>query len=209
MFLRTKPITLKKNSIMRSLSQPFSILLIALFFISLQGCKTENDIDKDPETKIITNAPGTVSAKIDGDTFVNSGFRSVSIQLSFDENDNTYRIQVEAETENNGFEDRIQFSLWSTDFSSLKVGDTFIAGANLNNGEKVFDGDFYRKGTTEGDDTDIMADSYPGATSTCTITKIDHENRLLSGIFSFEAIGYFDDSIRFSITDGVFTELEY
>lgn len=195
---------------MQYLSKPYYFALFAISVILLSNaCKKEETLDEDPEETEITNEPGTVTAKIDGEFFKNNGFFSVSSSLSINDDSNEYRFNFSAERDKNGVEDRITFSLFGLDFESLKEGAVFAAGSNINEGGLNFDGDFYRISRVEGDDTDIITDSEQNANSTCTITKLDRENRLISGTFAFKSIEIFGSGQTFVISDGVFTELPY
>lgn len=179
------------------------------FFLSiiLWSC----DEGEPDDMKLPADEPGTISAYIDGDFFRSHGFSPVSASLKTDVNGvNQYRVSFEAEAEDNGIEQRITFSIWGTDFDSVKAGDSYSAGDEVGYGGNRFDGDFYRTGrSVEFADLDDITDSEQTSASTLSITAIDHENRLISGTFKFKSIDIFGSGLTFDITDGKFTEIQY
>lgn len=191
-----------KKNILNPTQFSIYILLLAV----LVACTKENTPKSDGPN--VTNEPGTVTAEIDGESFKNSGFLSVESELHIDEDFNQFDLQIDAETEIDGIEDRITVSIFGTDFASIKAGDIFVGG-DVANGGNHFDGDFYRNSRNPGDETDIICDSEQTPASTCTITEIDHEKQLISGTFQFKAISIFDETVTFSITKGVFTEIGF
>ncbi|WP_430931300.1 hypothetical protein [Saccharicrinis sp. 156] len=182
---------------------------IGIIFLSLLFMLGSCDEEEGSLEEFMTNEPGTITAKIDGENFKSAGVFPITVDLHIDEDYNQYDLQIEGERELNGFEERIIISLFGTDFSSIKAGDVFVGGADLNMGLKRFDGDFFRISRTEGDDTDIISDSEQGPASMATVTKIDFDNRLISGTFSFKSIDISDNTVSFQITDGVFTDIGY
>ncbi len=190
------------------LTMATALLLSGSMLLSSTSCKKEEKNEDSKTPVIITDEPGKVTAKIDGVPFSSKGFFAVNSQLKIN-SDNSYRINIGAEAEVNGIEDLITFSLFGTDFNVLKAGDVFVAGANLNNDENVFDGDFYRRSRIPGNNLDIISDSEQNANSTGTITAIDRVNRLITGTFEFKAIDIFGSGESYLITDGTFFELSY
>lgn len=180
------------------------ILSILLWSCSKEGSEDPND------NQLPADEPGTVSANIDVDFFRSHGFFSVSSDLHIDTDYDQYDLQIDGEGEDDGIERRITISIFGTDFTSVKAGDVFVGGADVGSGGMRFDGDFYRRGRGEGlGDIDDITDSEQTSASICTITAIDHQNRLISGTFKFKSIDIFGSGLTFDITDGMFTEIPY
>ena len=177
-----------------------------LFFTFLLAACSEKDLE---EQIFGEDEPGPIWAKIDGAAFESSRPLSLDVDLHIDTDFDQFDLQIEGEGEKDDIEQRIIISLFGEDFAGVEAGAVFFGGADITKGEYRFDGDFYRISRIEGNELDIIADSEQTANSICTITKIDHDNNLISGTFEFKAIDISDETVTFEITEGKFEDISF
>lgn len=183
-----------------------SIIVTVCFISFLSSClsdEAEDIIDQ------INDGPGTITATINGVNF-NSGGRLSEARLEFTNQNAQYSLRIDAEEEKDGFEEDLDLNLFGGDFSLLEVGDTFRGdGNNGNPNDLIFSGNYSKIGRTQGDNTDIQTATQSVSGDVCTITKLDRENRLVSGTFSYDAVDIFDGVTVYEVRNGVFTDLRY
>ncbi len=180
-------------------------LAVIMIFSILPGCDTEDTEEEIDD--LLNGGPGSVTATINGEEFVAEG-RLVEARLNIDDDPLEFSLRIDAERDKDGFEEDIDLNLFGVDFDLLEVGDVFTGDAGF--GELNFSGNYGKISRMQGDDTDIQTETEPDvASNVCTITKLDRENRLVSGTFSFDAIDFFDGTGTYEVRDGVFTDLSY
>lgn len=182
-----------------------SVLTLIVSCLFLTNCAKNDPV----EPLLGTDEPGPIWAKIDGAAFESSGPLSLDVDMHIDTDFDQFDLQIDGEGEKGGIEQRITISLFGEDFAGVEAGAVFFGGADITKGEYRFDGDFYRISRVEGSEMDIIADSEQTASSICTITKIDHDNNLISGTFKFKAIDISDPTSTFEITEGKFEDIAF
>ena len=161
-------------------------------FLALSSCKqTDNLIDPTP-------GENSMTAVIDGNEFAVSGI-PVTANYSV-VSDTIHTLAVAAATPPfDGVTEGIALALVSIGIDSMQAGDVFIVTSL----ERRAGAEYFLESPSQ----DISATAFETDIATVTITAIDYEEKLVSGIFSFDA-GDRDDSTKvYQIRDGVFTDV--
>jgi len=194
----------------------YHYLLFALLAIFVSSCNLSDIIDDDdlddddPESEIM-------SAKINGDAFMAVDSDKTLIQLDdvdaeLNLNGDVYELNISGLDFGNSYLTTITISLHGDSYSSLKVGDEFlgITEESYSSGSPIGAVGIIAKaslgGTTEFGGTTLFKEE---ETINVKITKLDKENELVSGTFSFIAKDEDDDNFEIRVTDGVFTDVEF
>lgn len=183
----------------------FRIHLVSLMFsfLFVTGCGSDDSEDiiedlNDDMDNVDPGTPGSITAKINGEDFSISG---IFVTADLSDQSNGYLLAIGGLKWVNETYYGMTLAMISSDFSTLDVGDTFSGG----NSEMFFAGGY---SVEIDDEIEIQSSSELVSSASCTITKIDRENNLISGTFSFDAI---DDSAEktYEVREGVFTDIEY
>eukprot|EP01013_Petalomonas_cantuscygni_P024622 TRINITY_DN46292_c0_g1_i1.p1 TRINITY_DN46292_c0_g1~~TRINITY_DN46292_c0_g1_i1.p1 ORF type:complete len:181 (+),score=16.68 TRINITY_DN46292_c0_g1_i1:3-545(+) len=166
----------------------------------------EDDMD-DPEAQIMT-------AKINGEAFSAVESDDTLIQLDevegdLDLNGDVFEISISGLDFGQSYLTTITLSLQGDDYPSLMEGSHFVGFTqeNLSSGDPSGAAGVVAKVSLDGD-TELGGITLFVGTIDVEITKLDKENELISGAFSFVAYDEDNDS-NIIVTDGVFTNVEF
>lgn len=186
---------------MKNYLSSFLSVLWCVFIIS--ACSPDenslDDILDDIEDGQAQSATATISAKVNGNDFASSGVFVTSVLNSM--GNGSYNLVIGAGRLSNGVDEAIALGMVSTDFNTLSAGDTFAGGET----ESLMVDSY---GLDDDGANDFTASSEPLNTNIVTITSIDHDAKLISGTFSFDAI---DDEteVVYEVREGVFTDIGF
>ena len=175
-----------------------SCLAVLLMFSS---CKPDDDDANPTVTPEVPVTPklGKIDCKINGKSF-SAAYPFTSGAIA-----NTspfYSIAVGGFDFIDGDSVGVALAMTGTDFSSLANGDVF-QGSTALPGMYALGSVSFNSGAKEED-----ADSEETLIATITVTKIDRDNNVISGTFSYEAKDP-DTESEFTVTEGVFTDIKY
>lgn len=164
----------------------------------LLGCSSNDDSSGE-----LDNLSGTyIAAKVNGTTFIsdNSGtFNLISAQLY--ESGSIFGLGIAAVIYSGDFSAKtLGIGLGGYDFDM--VVDGFEAAGE---GENFFVSGHYYEANTNGSEISSETES----NAYIKITSIDKVNKTISGEFNFIAIDDDNPDVTYTVTDGVFNDVEY
>lgn len=195
------------SNVMRKLQKRYYFL----FALLVNGCiiiddlGDDDDVKDDPEAQVMT-------AKVDGVDFSVVESEDKLIQLDFfegslDLNGDYYEINLNAYDFGSSHVTTITLILYGANYSDLKAGSQF--GGAIWKDESVFIGAIGGVGRARiGDEVDSGGITPIEGSINVEITKLDKENELISGEFSFVAYDE-DNDENIVVTDGVFTNVKF
>ncbi|MBR9774046.1 MAG: hypothetical protein GYB55_03200 [Cytophagales bacterium] len=166
----------------------------------------EDDMD-DPEAEIVT-------AKINGEAFSAVESDDALIQLDqvegdLDLNGDVFELSFTATDFGQSYLTTLSLSLQGLNYSDLKAGSQFVGFTeeNLSSGNPTGAAGVVAKASLDGE-TEFAGITLLVGTIEVELTKLDKENELMSGEFSF--VAYDDDNdTNIVVTEGVFTNVEF
>lgn len=185
---------------------PFSkpAVVVAFLMLVVFSCGTDEGtlIDLVPDNDpVAPGTPGSVTCKVDGTDFSASGVLATGT-LTF--TGDFYAMAIAGVDFFGQDTVALALAMSGTDFANLMENEAFtgegdIVNSNLGAGEI----NIHRRPTI-----DDKASSLETEIANITITKLDRDNELFSGTFSFEGLDP-DTNTRIVVTEGVFTDIEY
>ncbi|MDN5215827.1 DUF6252 family protein [Fulvivirgaceae bacterium BMA12] len=172
--------------------------IIALVLFT--ACGSDDDTGLIPDDDVAPGTPGSITCKINGQTYA-ATFPFVTGALST--TNDIYSFALGGVDFLGKDTVSIAMAMTGTDLSRLSAGDTFSGTGNIFINFAL--GTVIVKNRPAVDED---ASSSETDVATITVTKIDRDNELISGTFSYEA---FDDDTQntFKVTDGVFADIKY
>lgn len=187
-------------------------LLFAMLLMIISSCdlsevfEDDDDLD-DPESQVMT-------AKINGEAFSAVESDDAFIQLDevegdLDLNGDVFEISISGLDFGQSYLITIVLSLQGVNYPDLKAGSQFVGFTeeNLSSGNPTGAAGVVAK-TSLGGDTEFGGITLLEGTIEVKLTKLDKENELISGEFSFVAYDE-DNDTNIIVTDGVFTNVEF
>ena len=175
------------------------IWLIALLIMSSCGSDDTPDLLPDDDD-VVPGTPRSVTCKINGEGFsatVPFTGGTLSLTGSF------YAIAIVGADFFGRDTVSIAIAISGNELSTLNTGDAFSGTGNILEDFAVGEVNVNNRPSVEQEASSSETDN-----ATVTITKIDRDNKLISGTFSYEAVDP-DSQTTFSVTEGVFTDIEY
>ena len=176
-------------------------ILFSLVVLLMAACGSDDSADPVPDNnEVEPGTPGSVTCKIDGEAFsAVSPFNAAQVTFT----DDFYAIAVTGIDFFDQDTVAVALAMSGINFSSLSAGAVFSGTGTVGLDFALGAVEVNRRPTTE-----IDARSDETEVAEFTITKIDRENQLISGTFSYRAVDP-DTGSSFEVSDGIFTDMEY
>lgn len=193
--------------------QNYHYLLFTLLAILVNSCIVIDDLDDDDDDTKVESITATIngskfSATKDGFSLSDLGD---DVDGDLDIDGDTYELGITGVDLKNGIFTSLTIILYGEDFSSLNVGDEFgaITEESLSNGFGFIGAvGTVASGSLIGSEDELGGTTLVKGTMNVKITKMDRENELISGTFSFVAFDG-DDELAATVTDGEFKNVEW